>query len=772
MKKKAFILVGIFLFSTLTTMAQPSPISSFQNDDALALYRITPALRPTDLPQQATLMGGKPQLFHDVLMNKQDILSLQQQGYHVELLEKKPFHISQEIINQYHTFEEIESILETIANDHPDITNLYSIGKSIEDRDLWCLEITDNPGISENEPGVFYMGLHHAREWPTIEICLQLAEYLTANYEENATIKNLVNNRRIWIVPCVNPDGYIYDHDLYQGERWWRKNRHYFKDSDVYGVDLNRNYPGSCDGDSLGMWGSTGMSHDPSSNVYCGSKQFSEPETNAVKNLFLTQDICASISYHTYGELVMWPWGHSIEKTTTDDARMTDLGIRIAENITSQDGSGTYTPTQSAGLYPTCGDTTDWVYGYHHYVLGKPHFSYTIEACKSFHPDASVLSQVCQENIDGALVLLQEADYIHQLTPRVVPPIIADITENQDQTSTIRWNNVNPASQPTAFELQEYFNMQYNHDDAETSSTNLILDDFSVTTNKAYSGLSSYHSHTKDNMVSSLTTAHPLFVNQSMDLSFYCWYEIEQNYDMAFVEISIDGKNYEVIDTFTGSSTDWTKRSYSLDPYLGKSVYIRFRYATDSRKTEEGFYVDDLFPIACYETITTIDNSITEQQYTLSSREETNYFYRVRGYNDAYGWGDFSMLKPLHAITVNNTAPHKPTISGSQRAQAGTVCSYEIQASDAENHQLYYYVSWGDGETEDWIGPFPSDETQTITHVWDEKGRYTIEVRVKDVLDAKSEWTQLHVAMPQYNHQFSFSDLVHLLLQHFGLPQF
>lgn len=772
MKKSAVILASIFLFSSLTVIAQPTQLSSVQNNDFLSLYRVTPTLENNDLPKQATIVGGQPSLFHDVLMNEQDLSSLQQKDYHIELLEKTPFSISQNIINQYHTFQEMEAILESIADDYPEITTLYSIGKSIEDRDIWCLEITDNPGISENEPGVFYMGLHHAREWPTIEICLQLAEYLTTHYEENETIKHLVNNRRIWIVPCVNPDGYVYDHDLYQGERWWRKNRHYFKDSDVYGVDLNRNYPGSCDGDSLGMWGSTGMSHNPSSETYCGPTPFSEPETIAIKNLFLNNDICASITYHTYGELVMWPWGHSMEKTIADDALMADLGIRIAENITSQTGSAAYTPTQSAGLYPTCGDTTDWVYGYHHYVLGRPHFSYTIEACESFHPDASVLEQVCNENIDGALVLLQGAEYIHNLTPRMVPPMIADITENQDHTYTIRWNNVNPAAQPTIFELQEYFNMKYNHDNAETSSTAVILDDFSMTTTKAYSGSSSYQSHTKDNMVSSLTTAHPLFVNQSMELSFYCWYEIEENFDMAFVEISLDGRTYEVIDTFTGFSNGWIQRSYSLDPYLGKSIFIRFRYATDSRITEEGFYVDDIFPVASYETINILDNSITEQQYHLASKEETTFFYRVRGFNNVYGWGDFSMLKPLHAIAVNNTAPNKPTITGPQRAQPGTLCSFDIQASDAENHQLYYYVSWGDGETEDWIGPFPSGETQTITHVWDDKGRYTIEVRAKDVLEAKSEWGQLSIAMPQKNHQFFFSDILYYLLQHFGLPSF
>lgn len=152
------------------------------------------------------------------------------------------------------------------------------------------------------------------------------------------------------------------------------------------------------------MWGSLGgasVTHNRAYSTYCGPGPFSEREVQAVRDMFLENNVSAAISWHTYGELVLWPWGFSGEVQAPDSEYLSQLGTDMAGLIASQDGSGSYTPTQAAGLYPTTGDTTGWAYGNAHYLQGTTTFPYTIEACQSFHPPAETLDQVVAENLQG-----------------------------------------------------------------------------------------------------------------------------------------------------------------------------------------------------------------------------------------------------------------------------------------------------------------------------------------------------------------------------------
>jgi len=79
--------------------------------------------------------------------------------------------------------------------------------------------------------------------------------------------------------------------------------------------------------------------------------------------------------------------------------------------------------------------------------------------------------------------------------------------------------------------------------------------------------------------VSSMSTIEPIKVNRGTDLSFWCWYEID-NWDYAFVEVSRDARIYDIIDSFTGISKGWIYKTYSLKNYEDESIFIRFRYTT------------------------------------------------------------------------------------------------------------------------------------------------------------------------------------------------
>jgi len=645
-----------------------------------------------ELPHEIEVVGGKPGEWIDVIMPEYQVINLSNANLEFLVLLYDVDAYLQAAAGNYHSLAEMEDFLEDIAKDYPDITSLYSIGTTYEGRDIWCLEISDNPDVDEGEPGVFYMGLHHAREWPTLEICLNIADMLTSEYDTDPVITDVVNNRRLWLVPCVNPDGYYYCHDPYA---------------------------------------------------------MSELETQAICEVFLQNDIHASISWHTYGELVMWPWGYSASERIPDDTYMSQVGQEIASRITKQDGFDTYDPTQSSGLYPTTGDTTDWAYGYAHYVLGRATFTYTIEACSKFQPTANKLDQIVDENFDGALYLLQEAENIkNNVVQRVIPPEIDEMTSNPDGDYTVSWQQQNPDANPDFFQLDELTGLLMLTDDAESGSSLWTLDGFSSSDSRFFSDTHSYKSRYENENVSSMTTIYPIPVINGMKLSFWSWYDIEEGWDYAFVEVSRNGHSYDILDKFTGSSDGWKFKEYDLSEYADESVFIRFRYTTDENKIEEGFYVDDISPVADFEIVTTLSNSIVDNYYKITGKDNDIYYYRVKGHNAEHGWGDFSTLEQINVGVEDNDPPNTPRIDGPSSGKIGTEYTYTISTSDPNGDQVSYLFDWGDETNSGWIGLYDSGQTASKSHVWSKQGTYSIKAKAKDTNGAESDWSDpLSVSM-------------------------
>ena len=154
--------------------------------------------------------------------------------------------------------------------DHPEIVDVFSIGKSYQNRNIWAAKVSDNVADDENEPEVLFDGLHHAREHLTVEQTLAILRWLSNDYGSNDEITELVDTREIWIIFNVNPDGGEYD---LTGSpyRAWRKNRQPNSGTTAVGTDLNRNY-----GYRWGCCG--GSSGSKSSDTYRGSKPWSAPE--------------------------------------------------------------------------------------------------------------------------------------------------------------------------------------------------------------------------------------------------------------------------------------------------------------------------------------------------------------------------------------------------------------------------------------------------------------------------------------------------------------
>lgn len=299
----------------------------------------------------------------------------------------------------YHDYAEMTQALKSLHEKHKDITSLSSIGKTIEGRDIWALHINASQEALKSgqsgKPGAIFMGNHHAREHLSAEVPLMLARYLLENRKSSSRIASLVENRDIWIIPMVNPDGVEFD--ISTGSyKWWRKNRRNNGDG-TFGVDLNRNYGY--------LWGTGGSSKDTNSDTYMGTEPFSEPETQAIRD-FVESHLNAKVllTFHTFSELVLYPWGHTYDSIV--NARDRQAFETMANTMAGWNG---YKPQQSSDLYITSGDTTDWAYGEHNI------FAFTFELSPSslwgggFYP-GPIMDRVFQANLKPCLYLIDLAD--------------------------------------------------------------------------------------------------------------------------------------------------------------------------------------------------------------------------------------------------------------------------------------------------------------------------------------------------------------------------
>ncbi|HKB15462.1 MAG TPA: M14 family metallopeptidase, partial [Planctomycetota bacterium] len=172
----------------------------------------------------------------------------------------------------YYTFAEVEAKLDLLAAQWPNLVSpKFSIGSSLEGRPLWVIKVSDNPGIDEGEPEVWFDSLHHAREPEGMMALFHFLAWLLQNHGVDPLATHLVDEREIYFLPVVNPDGYVWNETTDPGGGgMWRKNRRPNGDG-TFGVDLNRNYGF--------QWGidNTGSSPNTNSETYRGTAPFSEP---------------------------------------------------------------------------------------------------------------------------------------------------------------------------------------------------------------------------------------------------------------------------------------------------------------------------------------------------------------------------------------------------------------------------------------------------------------------------------------------------------------
>lgn len=175
----------------------------------------------------------------------------------------------------YPSYSQYDSIMRYFASAYPSICRLDTIGTSIKGKLILVLKISDNSGIDEPEPEVFYTSSIHGDETGGFVIMLRLCDFLLKNYNSDPGIKRLVDNLEIWINPLANPDGTYRDGDIILNP----------VRSNANGYDLNRNYP-----DPLAL------------------KVERQKETSEMMKFMSDRKFVLSANFHSGVEVINYPW--------------------------------------------------------------------------------------------------------------------------------------------------------------------------------------------------------------------------------------------------------------------------------------------------------------------------------------------------------------------------------------------------------------------------------------------------------------------------------
>ena len=281
----------------------------------------------------------------------------------------------------FHTYVEVVRVLDSMRLLYPAlITAKQNIGTSHENRIIWAVKISDNPDINESatEPAIHYDAIHHAREPIGMSVSLYYMYWLLENYGTDPVATYLVNNREIFFVPVVNPDGYVYNQTTNpNGGGSWRKNRR--NNGGSYGVDLNRNY-------SYGWGLNSGSSGNPSSDTYRGPFAFSEPESQAIRDFALLHNPKIAFSLHSAAAYYLNPYGYC--DTAISYEMYSDFSSEFAVH-----NDYLYGITKEILNYYSSGTTRDFLHS-----TGT--YAWTPEIGGSgFWPSSSQIIPLCSENL-------------------------------------------------------------------------------------------------------------------------------------------------------------------------------------------------------------------------------------------------------------------------------------------------------------------------------------------------------------------------------------
>jgi hypothetical protein len=310
-----------------------------------------------------------------------------------KLLPEAPAGFETGSMGGYLTYEEM---LEQMDNLHQTYPLIFSAPFAINDtllteegRPVYAMYVGDNPSMDEGEPELLITSLHHSREPMSLMQLMFFLWYLGEQYGTNEEVTAILNNVRLCVVPCVNPDGYVYNQETNpNGGGLWRKNRRRINGVPV-GVDLNRNYG------SNWAYDNTGSSPNPQSQTYRGTSAFSEPETQLMKQLCEEHNFLIALNYHSFSNVLIYPFSYDANAVNPELETFINLGHEMTLDNCYFTGT-----TPETINYSTNGDSDDWMFDVQSILaltpeVGSPDYG--------FWPPADAIIPMCSQMLSSNL---------------------------------------------------------------------------------------------------------------------------------------------------------------------------------------------------------------------------------------------------------------------------------------------------------------------------------------------------------------------------------
>lgn len=686
----------------------------------------------------------------------------------------------------FHNYAQMTTALQAIANNYPTITQLYDLGHSVQGRVLWGLKITDNPTVEEDEPEVRICGLHHGNEYMSAELSLLMAQYLTLNYGNISSITDLVDNREIWIIPMVNPDG------RESGSRY-----------NANGVDINRDYGY--------MWEAGWGSPSP----------FSQPEIQAMRANALNNTFVLSLSYHTTETIVNYIWNYKHQQVP-DNTVVQFLSNKYA----SHNG---YEVIDGYDWYQTRGDTNDFSYGC------RGDIDWTIETQNSNIPATWELHRVAMlEIIEAAdmgirgivtdadtgqpisgTIWVEEAnwpsftdpqigDYHHVLLPGTYTvhyrangyieqvhtlevtssyePIALDVALEPESNYY--------AYQVTMCNFYDPFDYPNNFQNNPTEAISALGPSDSVCASLGVGGMIvldmgqeivDIESEPDFKVFEGGTTSdgYRVYVSENWNGPWTDMGLATGTEEFDLEDVSLEAARYvKIVDDNNGSPTE-TNPGVDIDavenlaagnipnrpekpngPTTGVvNVEYTFSSSTTDPQQDQVYYMFSWGDGSTSEWLGPYESGVTVQA-SHSWSQLGNYEVKVKAKDTCEAESSWS--QPLAVSIVNNTPPNPPAITGPAKVKTNVKNDYILNAIDLDEDDVSYYVDWGDGTNSGWTVLSASGVDVTLSHTWTKKGTYTVKAKAKDIYNAESDWTILEVKVPRV---ISINDLFLQFLQ-------